>query len=53
MVNYNGIAQVVQRLATGWTAEGSEFESRERQDFFPNMSYKPVLGLARPLVESV
>jgi hypothetical protein len=23
-----GIAQLTQRLATGWTAEGSEFESR-------------------------
>jgi hypothetical protein len=28
-----GIAQSVQRLATGWTAEGSEFESRWGQEF--------------------
>jgi hypothetical protein len=30
-----GVAQSVQRLATGWTAEGSEFESRWGQDFSP------------------
>jgi hypothetical protein len=28
-----GIAQSVQRLATGWTTEGSEFESRWGQEF--------------------
>jgi hypothetical protein len=28
-----GIAQSVQRLATGWTAEGSQFESRYGQEF--------------------
>jgi hypothetical protein len=28
-----GIAQSVERLATGWTAEGSEFESLEGQEF--------------------
>jgi hypothetical protein len=30
-----GIVQSVQRLATGWTAEGSEFESRQGKDFSP------------------
>jgi hypothetical protein len=29
-----GIAQSVQGLATGWTAEGSEFQSRQGEDFF-------------------
>jgi hypothetical protein len=28
-----GIAQSVQRLATGWTTEGSDFESRYGQEF--------------------
>jgi hypothetical protein len=28
-----GIAQSVKRQATGWTAEGSEFESRQGQEF--------------------
>jgi hypothetical protein len=28
-----GIAQSVQGLATGWTTEKSEFESRERYEF--------------------
>jgi hypothetical protein len=28
-----GIAQSVQRLATGWTTKGSEFESRWGQEF--------------------
>jgi hypothetical protein len=28
-----GIAQSVERLATGWTTEGSEFESRWGQEF--------------------
>jgi hypothetical protein len=27
------IAQSVQRMATGWMAEGSEFESRKGQEF--------------------
>jgi hypothetical protein len=29
-----GIGQSVQRLATGWTTEGSEFESRKGQEFY-------------------
>jgi hypothetical protein len=33
MVYTAGIAQSVQRLAAGWTTEGSEFESRWMQDF--------------------
>jgi hypothetical protein len=28
-----GIAQSVQRLATGWTIEGSEFKSQQDQEF--------------------
>jgi hypothetical protein len=28
-----GIAQSIQRVATGWTIEGSEFESRYDQEF--------------------
>jgi hypothetical protein len=28
-----GVAQSVQRLATGWTTEGSEFESQYGQEF--------------------
>jgi hypothetical protein len=28
-----GIAQSVQRLSTGWPAEGSEFEYRQGEDF--------------------
>jgi hypothetical protein len=30
-----GLAQSVWRLATGWTAEGSELESQKGQDFSP------------------
>jgi hypothetical protein len=37
-----GVAQSVQRLATGWTTEGSEFESRYRQDFSPLQSVQTV-----------
>jgi hypothetical protein len=32
MIRGSGIAQSVQRLATGWTTEGSEFESRYGQE---------------------
>jgi hypothetical protein len=49
-----GIAQSVQRLATGWAAEGSEFESRKGQDFFLfSTSCKLVLGPIQPPVQWV
>jgi hypothetical protein len=44
-----GIAQSVQRLVTGCTAEGSEFRSTLVQDFFlPSTSSRPALGPTQP-----
>jgi hypothetical protein len=34
-----GTAQSVQRLVTGWTAEGSEFESRWGNIFLPQTGF--------------
>jgi hypothetical protein len=39
-----GIEQSVQRLATGWMAEGSEFESRYGQEFSLLHSVQSVLA---------
>jgi hypothetical protein len=42
--SFDHLTQLVQRLATGWTAEMSEFESRMDKIFLLFTSSRPVLG---------
>jgi hypothetical protein len=41
------------RLATGWMAEGSEFESRYGQDISPFHVVQPVLRPIQPPIQRV
>jgi hypothetical protein len=49
-----GIAQSVQRLATGWTTEGSEFLSLGKvKNFLLSTSSRPVLGPTQSPIQLV
>jgi hypothetical protein len=48
-----GIAQSVQWLATGWTTEGSEFESNVVKNFHFSMSSRLALGFTQPRIQWV
>jgi hypothetical protein len=49
-----GIAQAVQRLATGWTTGRSSFDPRQGQRVFPLSSVsRPALGPTQPPVQWV
>jgi hypothetical protein len=40
-------------MATGWTTEGSEFESRRVKNFLFSKSCRPVLGPNQPPIQWV
>jgi hypothetical protein len=46
-----GIAQSVQQLATGWTTEGLQFESRYGQEFSLSTSSRLALGPTQPPIQ--
>jgi hypothetical protein len=48
-----GLAQSVQRLATGWTTEGSEFDFGKVNNFPFSTSSRPALGSTQPPVQWV